>query len=94
MGGVTVALVVLLNHFITELNLKFDADVLLQDTRKGGFGVSLTTCCFITFFQGVVKSMGGELLTALVNEIVKKEKTRDHCQTAITHLTKVNIRNL
>uniref|UniRef100_A0A3P9JX43 Glomulin, FKBP associated protein b n=1 Tax=Oryzias latipes TaxID=8090 RepID=A0A3P9JX43_ORYLA len=38
--------------------------------------------------QGVVKSMGGELLTALINEIVKKEKTRDHCQTAITHLTK------
>uniref|UniRef100_A0A8C7ZVM4 Glomulin, FKBP associated protein b n=1 Tax=Oryzias sinensis TaxID=183150 RepID=A0A8C7ZVM4_9TELE len=38
--------------------------------------------------QGVVKSMGGELLTALVNEIVKKKKTRDHCQTAITHLTK------
>uniref|UniRef100_A0A3B3CWA1 Glomulin, FKBP associated protein b n=1 Tax=Oryzias melastigma TaxID=30732 RepID=A0A3B3CWA1_ORYME len=38
--------------------------------------------------QGVVKSMGGVLLTALVNEIVKKDKTQDHCQTAIAHLIK------
>ncbi|KAF6721998.1 Glomulin [Oryzias melastigma] len=43
--------------------------------------------------QGVVKSMGGVLLTALVNEIVKKDKTQDHCQTAIAHLIKTCIPN-
>ncbi|XP_042339975.1 glomulin-like [Plectropomus leopardus] len=42
--------------------------------------------------QGVVKSMGCVLIAPLVNEVVKKEKREreslDHCQAAITHLTR------
>ncbi|KAM9357998.1 glomulin-like [Symphorus nematophorus] len=38
--------------------------------------------------QGIAKSMGCVLLAPLVNEVVKKEKSLDHCQAAITHLTR------
>ncbi|XP_049910868.1 glomulin-like [Epinephelus moara] len=38
--------------------------------------------------QGIVKSMGCVLIAPLVNEVVQKEKSLDHCQAAITHLTK------
>ena len=34
--------------------------------------------------------MGCVLLAPLVNEAVKKEKSLDHCQAAITHLTRVS----
>lgn len=36
-----------------------------------------------------MKSMGYALLAPLINEVVKKEKSHDHCQAAITHLTTV-----
>ncbi|TDH08281.1 hypothetical protein EPR50_G00096200 [Perca flavescens] len=38
--------------------------------------------------QGIVKSMGYVLMAPLVNEVVQKEKSLDHCQAAITHLTR------
>ncbi|XP_071343353.1 glomulin-like [Trachinotus anak] len=38
--------------------------------------------------QGIVKSMGCVLMAPLVNEVVKKETSRDPCQAAITHLTR------
>ncbi|XP_037624747.1 glomulin-like [Sebastes umbrosus] len=38
--------------------------------------------------QGIVKSMGCVLMAPLVKEVVKKEKSLDHCQAAITHLTR------
>ncbi|XP_028258875.1 glomulin-like [Parambassis ranga] len=38
--------------------------------------------------QGIVKSMGCVLLAPLVKEVIKKDKSLDHCQAAITHLTK------
>ncbi|XP_026160966.1 glomulin-like [Mastacembelus armatus] len=38
--------------------------------------------------QGIVKSMGCVLLVPLVTELVKKEKSLDCCQTAITNLTR------
>ncbi|KAI3369097.1 hypothetical protein L3Q82_026057, partial [Scortum barcoo] len=38
--------------------------------------------------QGIVRSMGCVLMAPLVNE-AKKEKSHDHCQAAITHLTQV-----
>ncbi|GAA6230952.1 glomulin-like [Lates japonicus] len=38
--------------------------------------------------QGIVKSMGCVLVAPLVNEVVKKERSLDHCQAAITHLTR------
>ncbi|XP_059196955.1 glomulin-like [Centropristis striata] len=37
--------------------------------------------------QGLVKSMGCVLMAPLINEAVKKEKSLEHCQAAITHLT-------
>uniref|UniRef100_A0A3Q1JDZ1 Uncharacterized protein n=1 Tax=Anabas testudineus TaxID=64144 RepID=A0A3Q1JDZ1_ANATE len=40
--------------------------------------------------QGIVKSMGFVLIEPLVNEVVKKEKSLEHCQAAITHLTRVS----
>ncbi|XP_041646401.1 glomulin-like [Cheilinus undulatus] len=39
--------------------------------------------------QGLVKSMGCVLSAPLVNEILKKGKTSDHSQAAITQLTKI-----
>ncbi|XP_075997722.1 glomulin-like isoform X2 [Genypterus blacodes] len=38
--------------------------------------------------QGIVKSMGCGLLASLTNEVVEKRRSRDHCQAALTHLTK------
>ncbi|XP_051232070.1 glomulin-like isoform X2 [Dicentrarchus labrax] len=38
--------------------------------------------------QGIVKSMGCVLMAPLVNEVVRKRKGLDHCQAAITYLTK------
>ncbi|XP_008405985.1 glomulin-like [Poecilia reticulata] len=38
--------------------------------------------------QGIVKSMGCGLLAPLVDELVRNKKSHDHCQTAITQLTK------
>ncbi|KAM9849297.1 glomulin, FKBP associated protein b [Aulostomus maculatus] len=38
--------------------------------------------------EAVMMSMGCVLLHPLVNELVKKEKSHDHCQAAITHLIK------
>uniref|UniRef100_A0A3Q3LFZ6 Glomulin, FKBP associated protein b n=1 Tax=Mastacembelus armatus TaxID=205130 RepID=A0A3Q3LFZ6_9TELE len=38
--------------------------------------------------HGIVKSMGCVLLVPLVTELVKKEKSLDCCQTAITNLTR------
>ncbi|XP_073332813.1 glomulin-like [Pagrus major] len=38
--------------------------------------------------QGIVKSMGCVLLAPLVNEAVKRKKSVDHCQAAITHLSR------
>ncbi|KAM7410574.1 hypothetical protein PAMA_001825 [Pampus argenteus] len=38
--------------------------------------------------QDIVKWMGCVLLAPLVNEVVKKDKSLDHCQAAITHLTR------
>ncbi|XP_040896689.1 glomulin-like [Toxotes jaculatrix] len=38
--------------------------------------------------QGIVKSMGCVLMAPLVTEVVKKEKSLDHCQAAITHLSR------
>ncbi|XP_029987450.1 glomulin-like [Sphaeramia orbicularis] len=38
--------------------------------------------------QGIVKSMGCVLLSPLVCEIIKN-KNCDHCQTAVTHLTRI-----
>ncbi|KAE8293805.1 Glomulin FK506-binding protein-associated protein [Larimichthys crocea] len=38
--------------------------------------------------QGIVKSMGCVLMAPLVNEVVKKGKSFDHSQVAITHLTR------
>ncbi|XP_068176615.1 glomulin-like [Antennarius striatus] len=38
--------------------------------------------------QGMVRSMGCVLMAPLVNEAVKKDKSLDHCQVAITHLIK------
>lgn len=42
-----------------------------------------------SYFKGIVKSMGCVLVAPLVNEVVKKERSLDHCQAAITHLTRV-----
>lgn len=36
-----------------------------------------------------MKSMGCVLMAPLVNEVVKKGKSFDHSQVAITHLTRV-----
>uniref|UniRef100_A0A4W6D083 Glomulin, FKBP associated protein b n=1 Tax=Lates calcarifer TaxID=8187 RepID=A0A4W6D083_LATCA len=44
--------------------------------------------------QGIVKSMGCVLVAPLVNEVVKKERSLDHCQAAITHLTRVALLRL
>ncbi|KAM8875698.1 glomulin, FKBP associated protein b isoform 1-T1 [Spinachia spinachia] len=38
--------------------------------------------------QGIVRSMGCILVSPLLNEVVKKPKSVDHCQAAITHLTR------
>lgn len=38
-------------------------------------------------------SMGSVLLAPLVDEVAKKEKSLDHCQAAISHLTKVGVNN-
>uniref|UniRef100_A0A096MHK9 Glomulin, FKBP associated protein b n=1 Tax=Poecilia formosa TaxID=48698 RepID=A0A096MHK9_POEFO len=38
--------------------------------------------------QGIVKSMGCGLLAPLVDELVRNKKSHDHCQAAITQLTK------
>ncbi|XP_013880555.1 glomulin [Austrofundulus limnaeus] len=38
--------------------------------------------------QGIVASMGCELLAPLVKEMVQKKKSQDHCQAAVTQLTK------
>ncbi|KAM7388732.1 hypothetical protein PAMP_024886 [Pampus punctatissimus] len=38
--------------------------------------------------QDIVKWMGCVLLAPLVNEVVKKDTSLDHCQAAITHLTR------
>ncbi|XP_045905795.1 glomulin-like [Micropterus dolomieu] len=38
--------------------------------------------------QGIVKSMGCVLMAPLVNEILRREKNLDHCQAAMTHLTR------
>uniref|UniRef100_A0A3B3U636 Glomulin, FKBP associated protein b n=1 Tax=Poecilia latipinna TaxID=48699 RepID=A0A3B3U636_9TELE len=43
--------------------------------------------------QGIVKSMGCGLLAPLVDELVRNKKSHDHCQAAITQLTKVGTRN-
>uniref|UniRef100_A0A3P9PGF8 Glomulin, FKBP associated protein b n=1 Tax=Poecilia reticulata TaxID=8081 RepID=A0A3P9PGF8_POERE len=43
--------------------------------------------------QGIVKSMGCGLLAPLVDELVRNKKSHDHCQTAITQLTKVGTSN-
>ncbi len=40
-----------------------------------------------------MKSMGCVLMAALVNEVVKKDKSLDHCRAAITHLTRVGTNN-
>lgn len=40
-----------------------------------------------------MKSMGYVLMAPLVNEVVQKEKSLDHCQAAITHLTRVGTNN-
>lgn len=37
-----------------------------------------------------MKSMGCGLLAPLTREVVKKERSPDHCQAALTHLTKVS----
>ncbi|XP_070765474.1 glomulin-like [Enoplosus armatus] len=37
--------------------------------------------------QGIVKSMGCVLMAPLVNQVVRNERSLDHCQAAITHLT-------
>lgn len=46
-------------------------------------------CVFSCTLQGIVKSMGCVLLAPLASEVVKKDKSPDHCQAAITHLTRV-----
>ncbi|KAM4549142.1 glomulin-like [Odontesthes bonariensis] len=38
--------------------------------------------------QTIVRSVGCVLLAPLVNEVIKKERSHDNCQAAITHLTK------
>ncbi|XP_068446025.1 glomulin-like [Clinocottus analis] len=38
--------------------------------------------------QGMVRSMGCVLMAPLLAQVVKKEKSLDHCQAAITHLTR------
>uniref|UniRef100_A0A667XCB8 Glomulin, FKBP associated protein b n=1 Tax=Myripristis murdjan TaxID=586833 RepID=A0A667XCB8_9TELE len=38
--------------------------------------------------QGLVKSMGCGLLAPLASEVIRKEKSLNHCQAAIAHLTK------
>uniref|UniRef100_UPI0037E930EE glomulin-like n=1 Tax=Semicossyphus pulcher TaxID=241346 RepID=UPI0037E930EE len=38
--------------------------------------------------QGLVKTMGCVLIAPLVKEVVKKKKSHDHCQDALTHLSK------
>ncbi|XP_054459318.1 glomulin-like [Anoplopoma fimbria] len=38
--------------------------------------------------QEIVRSMGCVLMAPLLNAVVKKEKSLDHCQAAITHLTR------
>ncbi|XP_072246389.1 glomulin-like [Leuresthes tenuis] len=38
--------------------------------------------------QMIVRSVGCVLLAPLVNEVIKKERSHDNCQAAITHLTK------
>ncbi|XP_071782351.2 glomulin-like [Centroberyx gerrardi] len=38
--------------------------------------------------QGFVKTMGCGLLAPLASEVIRKEKSLDHCQTAIIHLTR------
>lgn len=43
------------------------------------------------YAQEIVKSMGCGLLAHLVNEEVTKKDSLEHCNTAITHLTKVGI---
>lgn len=42
--------------------------------------------------QGFAQSMGCSLLEPLLNEVVKREKSSDHCQAAITQLTRVGLR--
>nr|XP_040039819.1 glomulin-like [Gasterosteus aculeatus aculeatus] len=38
--------------------------------------------------QGIVRSMGCVLVSPLLNEVVRKEKSLAHCQAAITHLSR------
>ncbi|XP_070689029.1 glomulin-like [Pempheris klunzingeri] len=38
--------------------------------------------------QGIVKSMSCVLLAPLIKEVVKKDRNHDHCQAAISHLTR------
>lgn len=40
-----------------------------------------------------MKSMGCVLVAPLVNEAVKNKKSFDHCQAAITHLSRVGANN-
>ncbi|XP_039984748.1 glomulin-like [Xiphias gladius] len=54
----------------------------------GGDNAQLLTFVQDEKNQGTVKSMGCVLMAPLVNEVVKKEKSLDYCQAAITHLTR------
>ncbi|XP_067369745.1 glomulin-like [Channa argus] len=62
-----------LTEGISEQLLKF-----IQDEKNQFF--------FCT--QGLVKSVGFVLVEPLVNEVVKRDKNLEHCQAALTHLTK------
>ncbi|KAF3835700.1 hypothetical protein F7725_028258, partial [Dissostichus mawsoni] len=53
----------------------------------GGDGAQLLKFLQDEENRGIVKSMGCVLMTPLVNEVVQKGKSLDHCQAAITHLT-------
>uniref|UniRef100_A0A8C6L6R0 Glomulin, FKBP associated protein b n=1 Tax=Nothobranchius furzeri TaxID=105023 RepID=A0A8C6L6R0_NOTFU len=51
------------------------------------------TCNLPITGRVIVKSMGCGLLAPLVSEVVKNKESHDHCQAAITQLTKVVIEN-
>ncbi|XP_035509612.1 glomulin-like [Morone saxatilis] len=86
------------NDIIQEWRDTPEGDLKPEDYQQfKSFGSTCLTECdsaqLLNFLQdeknqGIVKSMGCVLMAPLVNEVVRKRKGLDHCQAAITHLTK------
>lgn len=58
--------------------------------------IFLIFCCkhVLSHTQVFARSMGCMLLEPLLTEMVKTEKSPDHCQAALTQLTRVGVRFL